>query len=59
VKIRLHVSRDGLASALSALTVGFEVREVSRACPDRPPSPLVRVYVDAEPRPRAWTEGER
>ncbi|MGH9209865.1 MAG: hypothetical protein ACRD2C_04195 [Acidimicrobiales bacterium] len=50
MKIRLHCTADELPAALAALAAGFDVREVSRAYPDRAPSRLVRVYVEAVPR---------
>lgn len=56
MKIRLHATRDEVPAVLSALAAGFEVREVSRSYPDRAPSTLVRVYIEAEPRPERGVE---
>ena len=51
MKIRLHGTPDEVDAALAALEGGFEVRDASRPYPDRAPSTLQRVYVDAAPRP--------
>jgi hypothetical protein len=46
VRLRLHGTPAEVAAALPLLAACFEVAKQSRSYPDRPPSRLVRVYLD-------------
>jgi hypothetical protein len=46
VRLRLHGTPAEVAAALPLLAACFEVVDESRPYPDRPPSRLVRVYLD-------------
>jgi hypothetical protein len=46
VRLRLHGTPAEVAALLSLLGACFEVIDQSRLYPDRPPSRLVRVYLD-------------
>jgi hypothetical protein len=46
VRLHLHGTPAEVAAALPLLTTCFEVVDQSRPYPDRPPSRLVRVYLD-------------
>jgi hypothetical protein len=50
MKLRLHGTPADIAAALPLLQACFEVTEVSRPYADRPPSRLVRIYLDLQPR---------
>jgi hypothetical protein len=49
MKLRLHGTAAEIAAALPLLRACFEVLDQSRPYPDRPPSRLVRVYLDLQP----------
>ena len=53
MKLRLHGTPAEVAAALARLRACFEVTNESRPCSDRPPSRLVRVYLDLGPLPAA------
>ena len=53
MKLRLHGSPAEVAAALARLRACFEVTNESRPYSDRPPSRLVRVYLDFGPLPAA------
>jgi hypothetical protein len=53
MKLRLHGTPVEVAAALALLRACFEVTNESRPCSDRPPSRLVRVYLDLSPLPAA------
>jgi hypothetical protein len=46
MKLRLHGTPAEVSAALPQLRACFEVVDQSRPYPDRPPSQLVRVYLD-------------
>lgn len=46
MKIRLHGTRDEVGQAAERLHEVFAITETSRIYADRPPSQLVRVYID-------------
>jgi hypothetical protein len=46
VRLRLHGTPAEVAAALPLLRAAFCVLDESRPYPDRPPSRLVRVYLD-------------
>ena len=46
MRLRLHGTPAEVATALPLLAACFEVVDQSRPYPDRPPSRLVRVYLD-------------
>ncbi|MEV7229704.1 DUF3970 family protein [Polymorphospora sp. NPDC051019] len=50
MRIRLHGTEAEIAAALTALTKIFNIRYISRRHPDRAPSTLERIYLDAAPR---------
>lgn len=50
MRIRLHGTPAETTVTLAALAEVLDIRTVSRPYPDRPPSTLERVYVDADPR---------
>lgn len=50
MRIRLHGTADETSRVLAAIRAVLDIRDVSRAYPDRPPSTLQRTYVDATPR---------
>jgi hypothetical protein len=50
VRIRLHGTPPEIAAMLAALREVLTITNESRPYPDRPPSALIRVYMDAEPR---------
>jgi hypothetical protein len=49
MRLRLHGTPAEITAALPLLRAVFEVAEVSRPYADRPPSRLVRVYLDVHP----------
>lgn len=51
MRIRLHGTPEEITAALDALPGAFEVSTITRAYRDRPPSRLIRVYLDAMPVP--------
>ena len=57
MRLRLHGTRSELAATLAALAEVLDIQAISRPYPDRPPSTLERIYLDAvphngkEPRP--------
>ena len=53
MKLRLHGTSGEVAAVLARLRACFEVTNESRPHPDRPPSRLVRVYLDLGPLPAA------
>jgi hypothetical protein len=53
MRLRLHGTPAEITAALPLLRACFEVAEVSRLYPDRPPSRLVRAYLDLGPLPAA------
>ncbi|WP_407566885.1 DUF3970 family protein [Polymorphospora sp. A560] len=50
MRIRLHGTSSEMTAALAALAKTFNIRYVSRRYPDRSPSTLERIYLDATPR---------
>ena len=46
MRLRLHGTPAEVIEALARLRACFEVADESRPYPDRPPSRLVRVYLD-------------
>ena len=46
MRLRLHGTPAEITAALPRLRAAFEVADESRPYPDRPPSRLVRVYLD-------------
>jgi hypothetical protein len=53
MRLRLHGTPAEITAALPLLRACFEVADESRPFPDRPPSRLVRVYLDLGPLPAA------
>jgi hypothetical protein len=53
MRLRLHGTPAEITAALPLLRACFEVAAVSRTYEDRPPSGLVRVYLDLRPPPTA------
>jgi hypothetical protein len=49
MRLRLHGTPAEITAALPLLRAVFEVADESRPYPDRPPSRLVRVYLDLQP----------
>jgi hypothetical protein len=49
MRIRLHGTPSENAATLAALAEALDIRTVSRPYPDRPPSTLEHVYLDATP----------
>lgn len=49
MRVRLHGTADETNRILAVLRAVLDIREISRAYPDRPPSPLQRTYVEATP----------
>jgi hypothetical protein len=49
VRLRLHGTPAEITAALPLLRAAFHVADESRPYPDRPPSRLVRVYLDLRP----------
>jgi hypothetical protein len=49
VRVRLRGTPAEIATALPLLRAAFQVADESRPYPDRPPSRLVRVYLDLHP----------
>jgi hypothetical protein len=49
MRLRLHGTAPEIAATLAALAKVLEIRTVSRPYPNRPPSALARVYLDAVP----------
>jgi hypothetical protein len=47
VRLRLHGTPDEIAATLTALRQTLDIATISRTYPDRPPSTLHRVYLDA------------
>ena len=62
MRLRLHGTPAEVATALPRLTACFELVDQSRPYPDRPPSRLVRVYLDlrlpASPAPAGQMAGD-
>jgi hypothetical protein len=62
VRLRLHGTPAEVATALPRLAACFELVDHSRPYPDRPPSRLVRVYLDlrlpASPTPAGQMAGD-
>jgi hypothetical protein len=56
VRIRLHGAPAEIAATLAALAQVLDIAQISRPYPDRPPSTLQRVYLDASSR---QTEGRQ
>lgn len=52
MRIRLHGAHRENSAVLEALATVLEIRDISHPYPDRPPSTLERIYIDATPRPR-------
>ncbi|MEV0727721.1 hypothetical protein [Polymorphospora sp. NPDC050346] len=50
MRIRLHGTPTEITATLTALAATLDIRTVSRRYPDRPPSTLERIYLDASPR---------
>ena len=50
VRIRLHGTPTEMAAAIAALGQVLNIHTISRPYPDRPPSTLERIYIDADPR---------
>jgi hypothetical protein len=50
MRLRLHGTPAENRAMLAALADVLDIRAVSRSYPDRPPSTLERIYLDAEPR---------
>jgi hypothetical protein len=46
VRVRLHGTPGEITAALPLLQAAFEIVDESRLYPDRPPSRLVRIYLD-------------
>jgi hypothetical protein len=64
VRLRLHGTPAEITAALPRLRAAFEVADESRPYADRPPSQLVRIYLDLRlPTPPApagpGTAGDR
>ncbi len=59
MRIRLHGHPDDIAPVVDALYAAVTVHDVSRPYPDRPPSQLVRVYIDGKARTADTTEDGR
>jgi hypothetical protein len=53
MRLRLHGTPAEVTEALARLRACFEVADESRPYADRPPSRLVRVYLDLRPLPAA------
>ena len=51
MKLRVHGTPAEVAAALAWLRACFEVTNESRPYSDRPPSRLVRIYLDLGPLP--------
>ena len=49
MRLRLHGTSPENAAVLAALATVLKIRTISRSYPDRPPSTLQRVYLDAVP----------
>ncbi len=49
MRIRLHGTPTESAAVLAALAEVLHIRRISRPYPDRPPSGLERIDLDAEP----------
>lgn len=58
MKLRLMGTSDECAEVVAVLRAGLDVREVSGDYPNRGDSTLVRVYVDAVPRPATAVVGQ-
>jgi hypothetical protein len=50
MRLRLHGTPAENRAMLAALSTVLEIRTISRPYPDRPPSTLERIYLDATPR---------
>ena len=50
MRIRLHGTPEEAAELLTALTKVLTIHTISRPYPDRPPSTLHRIYLDAAPK---------
>lgn len=50
MRLRLHGTPTENHAMLAALATALDIQSVSRPYPDRPPSTLERVYLDAVPR---------
>ena len=51
MKIRLHGTEDECRETAELLETVLVIQSVSEPCPDRGRSVLVRVYIEAIPRP--------
>jgi len=47
VRLRLHGTRSENQAMLTALAALLDIQTVSRPYPDRPPSTLERIHIDA------------
>jgi hypothetical protein len=52
MRLRLHGSPAENRAMLATLAAVLDIRTVSRSYPDRSPSTLERIYLDAVPRAR-------
>jgi hypothetical protein len=50
MQLRLHGTTAEIAASVTVLATVLDIRTMNRAYPDRPPSTLMRVYLDAIPR---------
>ncbi len=55
MRLRLHGTPAENRATLTALATVLDIRTISRPYPDRPPSTLERIYIDATPRTREAT----
>lgn len=55
MRLRLHGTPAENRAMLAALADALDIRTISRSYPDRPPSTLERIYLDAVPRDRKDT----
>jgi len=51
MRIRLHGTSTENRQALAAIATILDIQTVSRPYPDRPPSQLERIYIDASTQP--------
>jgi hypothetical protein len=56
MRIRLHGTRDEIATTLDQLRAVLHVQDVSRIYADRKPSPLARLYLTVD-RPETTEQG--
>lgn len=52
MRVRLHGTPAENRAILAALAEALNIHTISRSYPDRPPSTLERIYLDATPRNR-------